>query len=254
MLWISAETFVSRRTLPRTASVTAARTTPGIVPRPPKMFTPPSSTIVTTVSVRPWPTSARALAKRARQDDAGEGGDGPRQDEQQQLDPGDPDAGVPRGARRSCRSRTADARATSGEGRRRGRSPAPTKTRSGHGIGVPGMVPNPKVVNQSGKPLTPCDPRTTRARPRNSASVPSVTTSDGRPNARDEDAVEQPAGRADDEHDRDRRPRSGRRREQEAEDGARQAGHRLDREVDLAGDDDQGHRQGHDRDLDHGRR
>ena len=65
MLWNSAETLVRRRTLPRTASVAAASTTPGIVPEPPKMLTPPSSTIVTTVRVMPWPRSARALAKRA---------------------------------------------------------------------------------------------------------------------------------------------------------------------------------------------
>ena len=52
---------------------------------------------------------------------------------------------------------------------------------NGHGMGIPGVVPNPKVVNQSGKALTPRDPRTTRARPRYRARVPTVTTSDGRP-------------------------------------------------------------------------
>ena len=36
-----------------------------IVPRPPKMSTPPRSTMAITTSVRPMPTSAQALAMRA---------------------------------------------------------------------------------------------------------------------------------------------------------------------------------------------
>ena len=116
-----------------------------------------------------------------------------------------------------------------------------------------GDGPNPKVVNHSGNALMPRGPRTTSARPRYSASVPSVTTSDGRPHASDEEAVEQPAERADDEDDRDRDLDRYAGRVQESEDRAGQAGHRLDRQVDFAGDDDEGHRQGHDRDLDDGR-
>ena len=69
----------------------------------------------------------------------------------------------------------------SGEAGFRGQPPATANTTSGHGIGVPGTVPNPKSVNGGGKSLTPTGPRTMRARPRKRASVPMVTTSDGRP-------------------------------------------------------------------------
>src|SRR5487761_2105215 len=43
------------------------------------------------------------------------------------------------------------------------------------------MLPKPKAVKPPGKLLTAVGPSTTFARPRNSASVPSVTTRDGRP-------------------------------------------------------------------------
>ena len=124
---------------------------------------------------------------------------------------------------------------------------------SGHGIGVPGTVPNPNDVNQSGKPADALGPEDDEGEAAEQGSVPSVTTSDGSPNAGDEHAVEQPARRAHDEDDRDRDLDRHAGHEQQADDRARQAGHRLDRQVDLAGDDDQRHRQGHDRDLDHGR-
>ncbi len=47
-----------------TATAMTARATPGIVPEPPKMLTPPSRTTVTTVRVIPAPASARALDSR----------------------------------------------------------------------------------------------------------------------------------------------------------------------------------------------
>ena len=54
-----------------------------------------------------------------------------------------------------------------------------------------------------GKSVTESSPMTTNARPRNRASVPIVTASDGRPSARDEQAVERAAQAA------ERRCRSG---------------------------------------------
>ena len=64
MLWVSAETLARRSAFCRIASVNTARTTPGMVPEPPKMFTPPSRTAVTTTRVSPSPASARAVESR----------------------------------------------------------------------------------------------------------------------------------------------------------------------------------------------
>ena len=76
---------------PRTAT---ARTTPTIVPRPPKIETPPSRTAVTTKSSMP---DARVVAGRRepeRPEHAGEPADHPGEDEEPELDPLDADAGV----------------------------------------------------------------------------------------------------------------------------------------------------------------
>ena len=64
MLCTSTDTPARRRAFCMTATTRTASTTPGIVPDPPKMLTPPSSTTVTTVRVMPWPASARALDRR----------------------------------------------------------------------------------------------------------------------------------------------------------------------------------------------
>jgi hypothetical protein len=64
MLWTSTVTLARRRAFCITATARTARTTPGIVPEPPKMLTPPSRTTVTTVSVMPCAASARALDRR----------------------------------------------------------------------------------------------------------------------------------------------------------------------------------------------
>ena len=95
MLWTSTDTLARRSAFCMTATTRTASTTPGIVPDPPKMLTPPSSTTVTTVRVMPWPASARALDSRDGQDDAGERGDQAGQHEQADLDAGDADAGEP---------------------------------------------------------------------------------------------------------------------------------------------------------------
>ena len=91
--------------------------------------------------------------------------------------------------------------------------------------------------------------------PRNIASVPSVTTSDGRPSAGDQNAVEGAGQRR-----RERAPAamaSGKRRpglDQHAEDDAGQRQDAGDRKVDLAGDDEQHHGQHEQRLLRHARR
>ena len=60
-------------------------------------------------------------------------------------------------------------------------APSRTNTRRVYGIGLPAMVPNPNSVNQYGQTLMTRGPSTMFATPRNSASVPSVTTSEGMP-------------------------------------------------------------------------
>ena len=49
------------------------------------------------------------------------------------------------------------------------------------GTNVPAKLPNARSVHTPGKSVTDSSPMTTNARPRNSASVPIVTASDGRP-------------------------------------------------------------------------
>ena len=61
MLSASLETSDSRSAFCSTASSSTPPSTPGSVPLPPKMETPPSSTAATTASSMPTPLSARAL-------------------------------------------------------------------------------------------------------------------------------------------------------------------------------------------------
>ena len=77
-IWIQYDEIdsLSSRAFWMPPSRTSARMTPAIVPRPPKIDTPPSSTAVTTVSSKPWPTFAAARRVAQRDDDAGERGDG----------------------------------------------------------------------------------------------------------------------------------------------------------------------------------
>ena len=49
------------------------------------------------------------------------------------------------------------------------------------GTSVPAKLPNARSVQVVGKSVTDSSPMTTKASPRNSASVPIVTASDGRP-------------------------------------------------------------------------
>ncbi len=118
-----------------------------------------------TVSVRPWPMSARELAKRAVRITPARAAIVPLRTNRSSF---------PR-ATRTPENRAALAFLPSANSWRPGHMAwrttpstiaSPTKMSSGHGIGVPGTVPNPNDVNQSGNPLTPSEPRTTSARPR----------------------------------------------------------------------------------------
>ena len=180
-----------------------ARTTPAIVPRPPKIETPPSSTAVTAVSSKPWPTLAARRRVAQRDDDAGQRGDHARQDEQDQLDPLDAQAGEARrllvGADRE--DRAAERRRVQQHARRRRR--ARRTARSCSGTSVPAKLPNARSVHvgrEVGHRLVADDHEGEAAEQRERADR------DGQrrqAEARDEQAVERAAQRADDDAERD---------------------------------------------------
>ena len=64
MFWVSPPRFASCMPFRSTATRISARKTPSIEPAPPKMFTPPRTTAVTTSSSEPWAASARAEPKK----------------------------------------------------------------------------------------------------------------------------------------------------------------------------------------------
>ena len=175
-----------------------------MVPLPPLMSTPPSSTTVTTISVSPVPLSARALVKRAVEDDAGERRDHARtSDEQRGPERRDADAGV---ARRVLvladrEDLPADPGPVRDEARRRRRG---SRTRpASTGSGVPGMLPKPKSVKPAGKLLM--RPRAEHDVREAAEEGEGAEGDDERRQAAtgDEQAVEEPAGRAHDQDDGD---------------------------------------------------
>ena len=88
------------------------------------------------------------------------------------------------------------------------------------------------------------------ARPRKSASVASVTMSGRQPDARDEEAVEEAAGGADEDgHDDGQLERQAPVLPGHAEHDGHEADDGAHREVDAAGDDDERHGQRDERDL-----
>ena len=74
-------------------SSSSARMTPTIVPRPPKIETPPSSTAVIAVSSKPWPTFAAAVELRSVMTMPASAATAPETHEEDQLDPLDAQAG-----------------------------------------------------------------------------------------------------------------------------------------------------------------
>ena len=123
---------------------------------------------------------------------------------------------------------------------------------NGHGISVPGHVAEAELGERGREVADAARPEDDQGQAAEQGERAEGHDERRQAAARDEQAVEQAAERADDEDERDRDLERDAGRPQEAEERARQAGHRLDRQVDLAGDDDQGHRQGHDRDLHQG--
>ena len=234
MLWISAETLVRRSTFRRTASDE----------RPPARrqgSCPTAEDADAAQEDHRDDGQGHALAdvgpgahEAGGQDDAGQARRSPVKAKRLILIRATRTPEIPRGARVLADGvdLPPDPRPVQDDGQHDGQGDEdderPRDRRPGHGAEAE------RSVNHSGKPLTPCGPSTISARPRKRASVPSVTTSDGRPTARDQQAVEQAAEDADEEDDRDPDLERHAGREQEAEQSAREARHRLDREVDLA--------------------
>ena len=111
------------------------------------------------------------------------------------------------------------------------------------GIGVPGMFALARSVQNSGNSVIAVVPSRPTAMPRNSASVPIVTASDGRPTTVTRKPLTTPPSDADEDRrergDGEGPPRLG----QDAGHHAGEADDARDREVDLLGDDDERHRQ-----------
>src|SRR5581483_1419375 len=85
MFWSCDETRSSVSAVCRQPRIATARSTPTIVPRPPKIDTPPRRTIVTTKSSWPMPESYRAEAKRSVQGSPANALRGPERTKSQNL-------------------------------------------------------------------------------------------------------------------------------------------------------------------------
>ena len=203
---------------------------------------------MTTVSSKPWPTFAAAVELRSEMTTPASAGDRARQREQDQLDALDAQA---REVRRLLVGADREDRAAE---RRRVQQHANATASSANstivfGTNVPAKFPNARSVQVAGKSVTDSSPMTTKASPRNSASVPIVTASDGRPRRVTSRPLNAPHSAPASDADRDDRldrlavvPQVGHQR-------ARQREHRGDREVDLGRDDHHRQRQRHQRDL-----
>src|SRR3954470_3179400 len=157
-----------------------ARTTPTIVPRPPKIDTPPSRTAVTAVSSKPWPTFAAAVELRSEMTTPARPATAPESTNSVVL------IRLTRSPAKYAASWLAPiANTERPNGVACSRTPNPTPSTANStivsGMNVPAKFPNARSVQTEGKSVTDSSPMITNASPRNSASVPIVTASDGRP-------------------------------------------------------------------------
>src|SRR3954470_17546383 len=158
----------------------SARMTPPIVPRPPKIETPPSSTAVTTVSSNPTPTFAAAVELRSEMTTPASAATAPDRTNS---------ASLIRFTRRPEKNAASSFAPMAKTARPNGVKCSSTAKRTARianrtmtfGTAVPAKLPIARSVQSEGKSVTESSPMTTNARPRNSASVPIVTASDGRP-------------------------------------------------------------------------
>ena len=166
------------------AKTAIASTTPMIVPRPPKIETPPSSTIVDDAQLEAEPVVLHRGREAERVEDPGQRADDAGDDEQEQLRALDPDA---REARRLL-VRADRRRATGRTAWRAGRPPKTTASTMKIADGVGEVA---AACAAAGRRRSSCiSPGSSRscsgrgsttAMPRYSVSVPIVTASDGSP-------------------------------------------------------------------------
>src|SRR3954468_17294738 len=157
-----------------------ARMTPPIVPRPPKIDTPPSSTAVTTVSSKPTPTLAAAVELRSEMTMPASAATAPESTNSASL------MRFTRRPEKNAASSFAPMAKTARPNGVKCRSTANSTARIANstitlGTAVPAKLPNARSVQTDGKSVTESSPMTTNARPRKRASVPMVTASDGSP-------------------------------------------------------------------------
>src|SRR3954447_11342328 len=157
-----------------------ARMTPPIVPRLPKIDTPPSSTAVMTVSSKPMPTFAAAVELRSEITTPASAATAPESTNSASL------MRLTRSPEKNAASSLAPIAETerpNGVKCRRTANSTASIANSAitFGTGVPAKFPIARSVQRPGKSVTESSPMTTNAKPRNSASVPMVTASDGRP-------------------------------------------------------------------------
>src|SRR3954462_12606525 len=157
-----------------------ARMTPPIVPRPPKIDTPPSSTAVTTVSSKPTPTFAAAVEFRSEITTPASAATAPESTNSASL------MRLTRSPEKNAASSLAPIAKTERPNGVKCSSTANSAARIANstmtfGTAVPAKLPIARSVQSEGKSVTESSPMTTNARPRKSASVPIVTASDGRP-------------------------------------------------------------------------
>ena len=195
---------------------------------------------------------ARVVAGRGeaeRPEDPGEAAEHAREDEEPELDPLHADAGEERGLvpgadredRAPERRRVQDDADHEREDREEQDRPRDLRARDREHADV--------REGRSGRPPIVSVGRITWAMPRKSVSVPIVTASDGRPRPVTRKPLNAPHTAPTHERRAHREPDRPAVREQLRHHDAREAEHRGDREVDLAGDHDQRDRQRHDRDL-----
>src|SRR4051812_36560281 len=157
-----------------------ARMTPPMVPRPPKIDTPPSSTAVTTVSSKPSPTLAAAVELRSEMTTPASAATAPQTTNRISL------MRLTRRPEKNAASSLAPIAKTERPKGVKCSSTANSTARIAHstitfGTAVPAKFPIARSVHSAGKSVTESSPMITNAMPRNSASVPIVTASDGRP-------------------------------------------------------------------------
>ena len=245
-----ASTLASPSPLRRLSTMRMASATPVIDPAPPKMLTPPSSTIVMMSSSKPFAKSPRTEPRRAAYSRPATAATVPDATNRPSLHARDVerrvagDVGVVADDVHTAPERRARQHDAAGddedEEQQHAERQRADQRRPGRG-----------TRTTTGKPPYERSSTKTRASPRRPMRPASVTTREGRPRRGDAPPLHEPGGAAggdgDDDGDAERHRLAVVERRQH---GGAQAHHRGHRQVDLPGDDDERHHHGDDDLLD----